>query len=644
MTERTSTAGRRLAPIRRGSVAVKAIAALVALAGLAGGGYWTLIRPSSGGENGAQNRATADIAVASKIDFEIITLASGELAAKNQVEIRSQLETMSTVVEVVAEGTRVKKGDLLIKLNGDNLEKEIQEQDLELYGARADKVAAETGVRNQEGENESLLRKAQLKIDLAKLAVDQWKLGDVKKMKEELDQGIRRAERDLERLKVKAQQSVDLNARGFLSDDEKELDLIALDEAETKLTTARLDKQTYWDYQYPQDEKQKNSDVTEAEAEFIRVRDNNEIQLTAKKAQLEKATQQLAKREENFAKLNSQLEKCTVYAPTDGLVVYASSLNGDFFWDNNGPMRIGRNISPNDLMIVLPDTSEMVSTVRVHESLAGRIRPGLSATMKIEAVGNAVFTGKVESIGVLAETSGWRDPNRREYTVKLVMDPGQDGEKLKPSMRCEATIQLGKVEDALAVPLQAVFNDGPVRYVFIPKGGKFVKRPVNIGQRSDAYAEITAGLEPSTRVLVRQPASTEILDTPWDPEELKVCGLKLDERGEPVAINPEGGRDRRGGRGDGAVAGGPEGRGRGGDGPTDRKVIETAAEEKPGADAESGDAQGEEPAADDAGQDGTDSGATDAAESDAGSTATEETTAAAPAATPATTPSGTGGQ
>lgn len=576
---------------RRGAAAWKAVILLVVAGAAVGTGYWAFAGSGAEADPAHPRQATADTAVATRMDFDIVTLANGELAAKNQVEIRSQLEAMSTIVEIVKEGERVKKGDQLVKLNGDQLQKQIDDQELEVLGAKADQVAAETGVSNQKGENDSSERKAQLKIDLAELALQQWELGEVVKKREELAQAIRRAQRDYDRLKDKVERSEELYAKDFLSKDELELDRIALDEAQTKLTTAHLDQKTYEEYQHPQDEKQKRSDVTEAKAEFERVVENNKIQLTAKHAVLDKATKQLARREESLAKLKSQLANCTINAPTDGLVVYASSLNGDFFWDSRGPLRIGREIAPNDLIIVLPDTSEMVASVRVHESLAGRIKPGLPASMKIEAVGNAVFTGKVESIGVLAETSGWRDPNRREYTVKLVMDRGQDGERLKPSMRCEAQIQLGKAENALAVPLQAVFNDGPVRYVYTSRGGKYVKIPVNIGQRSDTYAEITAGLDAGRRILVRQPAPGEVLDLPWDPEQLKVCGLKLNEKGEPVPINANGGRP--GGRGPRTEIAGAEA----GPGPAEAVAVDAPGQpEAAGASPAGEQAQSEEPA------------------------------------------------
>ncbi|MBZ0171361.1 MAG: efflux RND transporter periplasmic adaptor subunit, partial [Phycisphaerales bacterium] len=160
----------------------------------------------------------------------------------------------------------------------------------------------------------------------------------------------------------------------------------------------------------------------------------------------------------------------------------------------------------------------------------------------------------VESIGLLAEGGGWRDPNRREYTVRIAVDAGEHSERLKPSMRCQAEIILGSVQDAISVPVQAVFSEGPVQYVLIPAGPRFVRRPVQLGRRSDMYAEIVKGVEPGDRVLIREPLPGEVIEDPWATDLLTAAGYTLDEDGKPVSHSfgrrgpraPGGGKPRGG--------------------------------------------------------------------------------------------------
>jgi len=152
----------------------------------------------------------------------------------------------------------------------------------------------------------------------------------------------------------------------------------------------------------------------------------------------------------------------------------------------------------------------------------------------IDAISGETFFGVVESVGVLAETGGWRDPNRREYSVRIALDHDNSDGVLKPSMRAEAEIMLGAVQDALTVPVQAVFSDGPVKYVHVPRGSRFERVPVQVGRMSDTSAEILKGLGDGTRVLLREPEAGEVLAGDWTREQLEGVGVALDDQGNPI--------------------------------------------------------------------------------------------------------------
>lgn len=554
----------------RASILVKAMIAAVVVVGAAVTIY--AVAPSGEPRPGA---TSAELAKAALTTFEITTTATGDLQARAQIEIRSELDSDSAILEIIPEGTVVKAGDLLLRLNGDQIQTQIEDETLRAESARADLVAAENAYEIQKSENDSKLRQAELKHELAKLALEQWEKGEDKQRRNDIQLALERAERNLERLTAKFEQNKALLKEGFLSQDQYDQDYIALLEAQAALQKANLEQQTYTSYQFPKDRKSKQSDVEEAAAELERVKRQNEIHLTSKDADRLNKRRQLSYREDRLKKLQTQLAACTIRAPSDGLVVYATTA-GRNNWDET-PFQVGRNVRPREALIVLPDTSVMVAVVKVHESLAGRIRAGQGATVKVDMLSGRVFSGRVESIGVLAETGDrWRDPNRREYSVRIAVDHANSDGTLRPSMRCEAAITLGRVEGALAVPLQSVFAEDQLRYVYVPKGAKFERRPVKVGRRSDNYAEILTGLEQGQRVLLREPGPGEILVAPWNPEQLSLVGFELSEEGKPVAIRAEAepapsseppmspaGDPRRGRGGSGgerAAGGSPEGR------------------------------------------------------------------------------------
>ncbi len=506
------------APRRGGALTVIVVTILLLVAALVS--VWTL--GSSG--DGAEEELTQELYDVEVTSFDITVTSSGELEAKNQKEIRSELDSSAAIVDVVPEGTFVKPGDLLVRLATDNLQTELEEEQLRVESARSELIAAENAYEIQLNENEAAVRQAKLNLELAEIELEKWLKGDVVKRREELDLAIRLAERRVERLREKHERTEELYERGFASSDELKSDAESLVQAEADVETAELDKWVFETFEYDKEYKRLTSDVEEATAELERVKRKNESELASKEADLTNKRRQLAIREDRLADTQEQIENATVHTPTAGLVVYATSLSSGRGWSSasgSGPIQVGRDIRPNELIMVLPDPDQMVAAVRVHESIAGRVHPGQPASVRIDALQNRSFEGTVSSIGVLAESEGWRDPNLREYTVKIdLTDTTTEETGLKPSMRCEAEILLGTVEEALAVPVQAVFRDGPIAYVYTPRGGRYERAPVAIGRLSNTHAEILGGIEPGQRVLLREPRAGEVLSTEFDQQQL----------------------------------------------------------------------------------------------------------------------------
>ncbi|MCH8271199.1 MAG: HlyD family efflux transporter periplasmic adaptor subunit [Planctomycetes bacterium] len=533
------------------------LAIMIAVIAAVSLGAYAMIGSRTGGGAGY---ATADLVPVQRMDFDITTTAMGELAAAQQLEIRSMLESESTIIEVVDEGITVKKGDLLVRLNSDRIQTAIEEDELRVESARSEVVAAENAVLIQESRNASSLRDATLQVTLKSLALEQWLKGDDKKELLRIRLRIDSAKSELKRLRRELEKDIQLNQQDFLSDNDLAKSELAVVKAEAESETAHLEREIYKGYIRLREEKIKQSDVVQAEAKLLEVEIQNDIELVSKEAKRSNERSQFQRREARLARLRAELEATTIVAPSDGLVVFGTSLQRNRRWGNSGegPLQIGRRVYPNMLLIVLPDTAEMVATVRVHESLVGQIRPGYKATVKIDATGGETFTGTIIDIGVLAEGGGWMDPNRREYTVRIALDVDGESAKLKPSMRCEAKIFIDHVADALAIPLPALFSEGSLRYVYVRQSGKFVRRPVKISRRSDNYVEILEGLAEGDRVLVREPSPSEVIQRDWDQQELAAVGFTLDEDGKAVSMQP------RTARGSGFSRGSPSGGGSGG--------------------------------------------------------------------------------
>ncbi|MCI0363153.1 MAG: HlyD family efflux transporter periplasmic adaptor subunit [Phycisphaerales bacterium] len=490
----------------RGQVGLLIVGLLVAL-GLSGVVALTMRRGASSNEAGGGS----DIATARRGEFQISLPVSGELAAMNQIEIRNRLDTQAIITEIVAEGKWVNTGDVLLKLNDDELRNKVKDGIDEVNVAEAAAIAAASELDITIKERESELAKADLAIRLAELAWKSWEEGEDISKRKELALAVETARKNAERLRDRFKASAALLEKKYISLDEYKQDEIAMIEANAELDKAVLDVELYEKYQYEQDKAKKSSDLEQAKAERDRTQQSLDAKVRSAQSALDSKKYQLESKRERLRLQEQQLTYCTQVAPSPGLVVYTSSLDGGFRWGgDDGPPQVGTQIYPNQTVIVLPDTSKMVAAVKVSESLSGQIKVGQFATVTSDAIPDRVLEGEVQSVGVLAESGGWRDPNRRDYTVKILLY-GIEDLGLKPAMRCKANIYVGRVEEALHIPVQAVFQSGSTAYVYVPQGTGYAQRKVTLGRSSELFTEVVEGLNEGDAILLREPEASEIV-------------------------------------------------------------------------------------------------------------------------------------
>ena len=99
------------------------IVIIVVLVVIGGGVLW--LSRAEGQENNGNGRP--DLFIVKRGSFDITIPASGELAALNQVEIRNKLESRAAITYIVDEGINVKAGDILLRLNDEDISDRVKD-------------------------------------------------------------------------------------------------------------------------------------------------------------------------------------------------------------------------------------------------------------------------------------------------------------------------------------------------------------------------------------------------------------------------------------------------------------------------------------------------------------------------------------
>jgi multidrug efflux pump subunit AcrA (membrane-fusion protein) len=111
------------------------------------------------------------------------------------------------------------------------------------------------------------------------------------------------------------------------------------------------------------------------------------------------------------------------------------------------------------------------------------------ALVTVKEVPNVEFSGSLDEI--YSEKAGFLQGQKYVALVDFKNTKGQ----AKPGMDATVSIKIGEVNDALAVPANAVFNVDKQYAVKLRDGKEWVQRIVEIGLSDGKYTQIKSGLE-----------------------------------------------------------------------------------------------------------------------------------------------------
>lgn len=161
-------------------------------------------------------------------------------------------------------------------------------------------------------------------------------------------------------------------------------------------------------------------------------------------------------------------------------------------------IRTGEAVEPERALIEIIDLSEVDAVAKVPEHLAAKISVGTRAEIRVDALGDRIFTGELLRFGTSAD--------RESGTIDAVFRLDNPEGHLRPGMRAGFSIITGERENVLSVPREALQGSGANRFVFVKHfdlPNAFVKAPVEVGERNENAVEILSGIFPADEVVTR---------------------------------------------------------------------------------------------------------------------------------------------
>ncbi len=194
-----------------------------------------------------------------------------------------------------------------------------------------------------------------------------------------------------------------------------------------------------------------------------------------------------------IGRVETSLGSLILKAPIGGLVVYKKNWRG-------ATVGVGDSLWPGNVILAIVDPASVALTAYVLEKDAAGVQKGAEAQVVVDARPEHAFKGSVLSIAEVSRPIERNSPVKYSE-VKVAIADG-DPALLKPGMKAEAHVAIGRVDDGVVVPRTALRGDAQQPFVLVENGGEPERRTVKLGPGDHVLVSVVEGLSGGERVLL----------------------------------------------------------------------------------------------------------------------------------------------
>jgi HlyD family secretion protein len=416
--------------------------------------------------------------------LELLVSSRGTVEAVHAPKVYSKVEGQTTIIRIVPDGQRVKKGHVIAELNSAAFRDQLVDQRIRTKQAEAN------------------YQNAKLTREVAEISLKEYVEGIFKQDMESLKQvieghraTIQKIEERVERTRKASQRLKD--ALAAAGGTKSPADIVAEVDIQDRLEEAELSRdreRRAWE------EAQGRRDVLE---KYTRGKMIKKLEGEISEARSDELVKEATwKREKNKeANLEHQIAYCTLIAPVDGKVIYPQ----DPVAVQRGGAQIheGATVRERQIIASIVDVDgPMQINLKVREAVVDKVWPKMKARVKIDAYPNQTLTGLVSEVAPLPDPGfGFGSTNIKVYTTRIQLDRGRF--PLVPGLSAGAEIVLDERNDAIGVPGKAVILDDGKTFVALKRPDDHVEwQEVVLGAAGDDMIEVTVGLREGDQVIL----------------------------------------------------------------------------------------------------------------------------------------------
>ena len=450
----------------------------------------------------------ASLLTARRGDLDVTLRLRGTLRAMQEVSIKAPRS--GEIGNMVANGARVKAGQLVLEMDSEEVENALREH-------TADVQVREAELRDVQKEVEKARHTAKLDSEAAKLVrqLEESRLKELKARPTDRERLEARIKVELAEALAEASAEAAVLVRelvdsGYAPEEELRSAQLDLAKARADLAAARARRQTV-------EAGASTSDLEEARLQLAQANLAEQFALKSiattdewTETKLARFSRRLERENEKLAEAERRLDEHRVTSPVGGIVLYAPRHHG-------GIWQVGQRSWQGATVMTIPETSRMKVIIQIPAGWVRRLESSgeIPARVTVPALPDRVFPArlvKISSIGRdefegldSATTEKLGRAERQVFEAEIHLD--EEAENLLPGFGAEAEVILSRVEDAIIVPRMALIEAParpsrggrhgglgpaatPAGTVYVKTGSGYEERTVSILARNSFEAAV----------------------------------------------------------------------------------------------------------------------------------------------------------
>jgi len=456
--------------------------------------------------------------------MRISVTESGSIEAREKIILKNEVEGNTSIIFLIDEGRRVKKGDLLVELDASQLIDKKIDQEIQVQNQEASFISARENLEVVKNQAQSDMDKALLNYDFAVQDLEKYLEGEYPNQLKDAENKITISKEEVERAKEKVQWSRKLYEENYISQTELQADELSEKRAVLDLELTENNLDLLKNYTHKRNLAQLESDVSQNKMALERTTRKARADIVQAESNLKAKEAEYNRQQDKLKKTETQIEKAKIYAPADGQVIHATSASGGGrHWNRDEPLDEGQQVRERQDLIHLPTSTGFNAEIGVHEASLDKVRVGLPAKITVDALPGVTFSGRVATISPLPDAqSSFMNADLKIYNTTIELDNGDDMSLLRAGMNCTVEIVVEQHKETTYVPVQAVIRVGGQPTVYVIDGDELEPRDVEIGLDNNSMIRIVSGLEVGERVSLAPPLIEGAIEAAGYEEGLEI--------------------------------------------------------------------------------------------------------------------------